>query len=247
MPPVWVTSKPTLSNYAIIFGLKGMVQSNVLVSGVTTSVFMPLFNSLVISLSATILSMVLGSMAAWAISRFRVGGNSFALGLLAPRMFPPIAIALPMLIMYSSLHLVNTRIGLIIAYTGFTIPFSVWMTKSFIDEVPVELEEAAMMDGQSRFETFYKTTLPVVKGGLAATFLFIFILNWSEFLLAQTLMRSVHTIPVYISLLYSAAGGKLYGVQAAIGAISVLPMILIGYSIQEHLARGFTFGVIRQR
>ncbi|MFB6198746.1 MAG: carbohydrate ABC transporter permease, partial [Halobacteriaceae archaeon] len=138
-------------------------------------------------------------------------------------MFPPIAIALPMLIMYSTLHLVDTRIGLIIAYTGFTIPFSVWMTKSFIDEVPVELEEAAMMDGQSRFETFYKTTLPVVKGGLAATFLFIFILNWSEFLMAQTLMRNVHTIPIYISLLYSAAGGKLFGVQAAIGAISVIP------------------------
>lgn len=243
-PPVWITSNPTIANYAIIFGFQGMVQQNVLVSGVTTTMVGPLTNSITVAGAATVFSMAFGTMAAWAISRYHIGGNRFALSMLAPRMFPPIAIALPMLIMYTTLNLVNTRTGLIIAYTGFTIPFSVWMMKSFIDEVPEELEEAGMMDGLSRFQTFYRVTLPLVKGGFAATALFIFILNWSEFLVAQTLMRTHDTIPVYISKMYTAAGGTLFGVQAAIGTISVLPIILIGYMIQEHLARGFTFGVI---
>jgi multiple sugar transport system permease protein len=240
-PPVWFTMQPTLSNYLAIFG-----QAELTTASINANATGPLFNSIVISVTATVLSVAFGTLAAWSISRFRIGGNTLPLFLLTPRMFPPIAVALPLLIMYTTLNLLNTRIGLIIAYTGFTIPFSVWMTKSFIDEVPTELEEAGMMDGLTRFQTFYKITLPMIKSGVAATSLFIFILNWSEFIVALTLTRSMDTVPVFINKLFSATGGTMYGMQAALGTISVVPMILIGYAIYEHLARGFTFGAIHK-
>lgn len=240
-PPVWFTLQPTLGNYLAIFG-----NSQVTTASIDANAFGPLFNSIVISGTATVLSVTFGTLAAWSISRFRIGGNTLPLFLLTPRMFPPIAVVLPLLIMYTTLDLLNTHIGLIVAYTGFTIPFSVWMTKSFIDEVPTELEEAGMMDGLTRFQTFYKITLPLIKSGVAATSLFIFILNWSEFLVALSLTRSMDTIPVFINKLFSATGGTMYGMQAALGTISVIPTILIGYAIYEHLARGFTFGAIHK-
>lgn len=239
-PPVWVTSNPTAENYMRILGLAD-------VSGATqfgSNAISPIINSIIIVVTATTLSVIIGTLAAWAISRYRIGGNQLPLFLLTPRMFPPIAVVLPLLILYSTLNLVNTYTGLIITYTGFTIPFSVWMTKSFIDEVPIELEEAGMMDGLSRFQTFYRITIPLITSGLAATYLFIFILNWSEFLVAFILTNDLDTVPVFLGKLVSATKGTMFGQQAALGILSIIPMVLIGYFIYNHLARGFTFGAI---
>jgi multiple sugar transport system permease protein len=244
-PPVWLTSEPTLQNYAVALDLQAIGLQGVTVADQGPAIG-PLFNSFVIATTATVLAMVFGVMAAWAISRYRIGGNSLPLSLLAPQMFPPIAIALPLMIMYTTLGLLNTRIGLIIAYTGFSLPFTVWMSKSFIDEVPVELEEAGVMDGLSRRQTLRKITFPMIKGGLGATFLFVFILNWSEYVIALTLTRNMDTVPVYIAKLFTATEGSLFGVMGAVAVISVVPMIIIGYAIQDYLARGFTFGVIRE-
>jgi multiple sugar transport system permease protein len=240
-PPVLLTTEPTLDNFASLFGYASQGPY-----GFDNTAPGPLFNSLVVAGTATILSVSFGTFASWSISRFRIGGNQLPLSMLAPRMFPPIAVAVPLLIMYTTFGLVNTRVGLIVAYTGFTIPFSVWMTKSFVDEIPVELEEAGMMDGLTRFQTFYRVTLPLMRPGIAATTLFVFILNWGEFLIALTLTRSLDTAPVLLSKLFSPSVGSLFGPQAALGVISVLPMILLGYLIYEHLARGFTFGAIHK-
>lgn len=246
-PPVWLTTNPTSLNYGMIlgvdFGARGGTEA---AYSVSKTAIQPLINSLVIATSATVLSMVLGTLTAWSISRFRVGGNQFALNMIVPRMFPPIAVALPLLIMFTNLDLLDSYIGLIVVYTGFTIPFSVWMTKSFIDETPVELEEAAMVDGLTRFQTFYKITLPLIKPGIAATSLFIFILNWSDFLIANTLTQSMDTAPTYLSKLFAPSQGQLLGPQAAHAVIAIVPVILLGYMIYSDLARGFTFGAIHK-
>jgi multiple sugar transport system permease protein len=244
-PPVFFTTEPTLVSYEAL--LIGFGQGGG--SGITASVSSAvpaLITSVIIATVATTLSVASGTLAAYSISRFQVGGNSLPVFLLTPRMFPPMAVVVPLLIMYTTLGLLDTIPGMIIAYTGFTIPFSVWMVKSFIDEIPEELEEAAMLDGMTRFESFLRVTLPLISSGVAATFLFIFILNWSEFLIALTLLRNSSTAPIYMSELFSASAGELFGLQAALGVISAAPMVIFGWLIYEQLARGFTFGAIHK-
>lgn len=127
------------------------------------------------------------------------------------------------------------------------LPFSTWMLKSFVDDVPREIEEAAMIDGRSRLVAHLTVTIPLVRGGLLATMLFIFILNWSEFLLALVLSYSnIITIPVQLAKYVTATAGTLYGVQAALAALAMFPLIIIGFVIQRHLARGMTFGAIKR-
>jgi len=162
-------------------------------------------------------------------------------------MFPPIAIVIPLLIMYSYLHLVDTFYGLILIYAAVTFPFVVWLMRSFFQEVPREISEAAIVDGCSQWGAFFKAVLPQVRGGLAATALFVFILNWSDFLLALVLSGSnTETAPVFLNGLQSAGAGQEYGPQAALGLILIIPPAVFGLAIQRYLVRGLTFGAIKQ-
>jgi multiple sugar transport system permease protein len=251
-PPVWVTERPTLQNYRIVFAPEAARQFAATQSGsldykVSGSAWKAFGDSAVISISATFLSVVFGTLAAWAMVRFGTGGENYPFQFLTVRMFPPIAVVVPMVVLFSVLRLSDTYLGLIIAYTAFTLPFSIWMIRSFIEEVPAELEGAAMIGGMTRLQAFRSVTLPLVKGGLLATALFIFILNWSEFLFALTLTAGdVVTVTVQVANYVSASSGKLYGVQAAMGTVSTLPVIFFGYVIQRHLVRGLTFGAIKR-
>jgi multiple sugar transport system permease protein len=242
-PPVWLTLRPTLDNFRSILGLLKGTVLNPGVSAATPAILKGLFVSGV----ATFISIGAGSMAAYSISRFRIGGNFLPLFILSARMFPPIAILIPLLVMYATLGAIDSFWGLIVAYAGFTLPFSVWMMKSFIDEVPREIEEAAIMEGMGSFEVFYKVTLPIVKTGLFVTALFVFILNWSEFMIAVTMCYDrVETAPIFLAKMFSSVAGQLYGAQAAMGFIIIVPTVIFGYLIQEHLARGFTFGALKR-
>jgi multiple sugar transport system permease protein len=251
-PPVWVTERPTLQNYRIVFAPEAARQFAATQSGsldykVSGSAWKAFGDSAVISVSATILSVAFGTLAAWAMVRFGTGGENYPFQFLTVRMFPPIAVVVPMVVLFSVLRLSDTYLGLIIAYTAFTLPFSIWMIRSFIEEVPAELEGAAMIGGMTRLQAFRSVTLPLVKGGILATALFIFILNWSEFLFALTLTAGdVVTVTVQVANYVSASSGKLYGVQAAMGTVSTLPVIFFGYVIQRHLVRGLTFGAIKR-
>src|SRR5512145_1529972 len=251
-PPVWVTERPTLQNYRIVFAPEAARQFAASQSGsldykVSGSAWKAFGDSAVISVSATILSVAFGTLAAWAMVRFGTGGENYPFQFLTVRMFPPIAVVVPMVVLFSVLRLSDTYLGLIIAYTAFTLPFSIWMIRSFIEEVPAELEGAAMIGGMTRLQAFRSVTLPLVKGGILATALFIFILNWSEFLFALTLTAGdVVTVTVQVANYVSASSGKLYGVQAAMGTVSTLPVIFFGYVIQRHLVRGLAFGAIKR-
>lgn len=251
-PPVWVTEHPTLQNYRIVFfpaaarefaaGQAGSLDYKV--SGSAWKAFQ---DSTIISTCATFFSILFGTLAAFSIARYRTGGENYPFQFLTVRMMPPIAVVVPIVALFSMLRLTDTYFGMILAYTAFTLPFSIWMIRSFIEEAPQELESAAMIHGMSQMEAFVKITLPLVKGGILATALFIFILNWSEFLFALVLTSgNVTTVTLQVANYVSASSGKLYGVQAAMGAISTLPVILFGYLIQRHLVRGLTFGAVKR-
>jgi multiple sugar transport system permease protein len=241
-PPIFIPERLAVENYLGIFtggSLGGGLVARV--PNVTKSVI----DSAICSVGGTALSIIVGLLAAFGIARHRIGGEFFPIFLLSARMAPPIVAAIPLLILYSIIGLVDTHIGLILAYACFTLPYSTWMIASFIEEIPRDLEEAAQVDGMSTLETHFKVTLPLIKGGIAATALFIFILNWSEFLLALTLTHEkVLTIPVQIKAFFTYSG-QLYGPQSAFGIIAIIPLIVFSLIIQRHLVRGLTFGAIK--
>ncbi len=251
-PPIWLTDNPTLQNYRIVFFPEAARefasdQAGSLDYKVSGSAWKAFQDSAVISTCATILSVIFGTLAAYSIVRYRTGGENYSFQFLTVRMMPPIAVVVPVVALFSVLRLSDTYFGLILAYTAFTLPFSIWMIRSFIEEIPAELEGAAMVHGMTQLEAFTRITLPLAKGGILATALFIFILNWSEFLFALVLTSgNVTTVTLQVANYVSASSGKLYGVQAAMGAISTLPVIFFGYIIQKHLVRGLTFGAVKQ-
>ncbi|MEM3109186.1 MAG: carbohydrate ABC transporter permease, partial [Candidatus Bathyarchaeia archaeon] len=241
-PPIFIPERLAVENYLSIFtggALGGGFVARV--PNVTKSVI----DSAICSVGGTAISIIIGLLAAFGIARHRMGGEFFPIFLLSARMAPPIVAAIPLLILYSIIGLVDTHIGLIIAYACFTLPYSTWMIASFIEEVPRDLEEAAQVDGMSTLESHFKVTLPLIRGGIAATSLFVFILNWSEFLLALTLTHEkVLTIPVQIKAFFTYSG-QLYGPQSAFGVIAIIPLIIFSLIIQRHLVRGLTFGAIK--
>jgi multiple sugar transport system permease protein len=251
-PPVWISSEPTLQNYRIVFAPKAAQefaakQHGAISYKVSGSAWKAFGDSAIIAIGATALSVIFGTLAAYSIVRFHTGGDNYAFQFLTVRMFPPIAVVVPMVVLFSMLRLSDTYVGLILAYTAFTLPFSIWMIRSFIEEVPEELEGAALIYGMRPLDAFLKVTFPLIRGGVLATALFVFILNWSEFLFALTLTTGhVVTVTLQVANYVSASSGKLYGVQAAMGTISTLPVILFGYLIQRHLVRGLSFGAIKR-
>ena len=163
------------------------------------------------------------------------------------RMFPPIAIIIPLLFMFVYLHLWDTLWGLVILYGAVTFPFVVWLMRSFFQEVPREISDAAIVDGCTHWGAFFKVVLPQVKGGLAATALFVFILNWSDFLIALVMTQDhARTAPVFLQALQSGSAGQEYGKQAALAVILILPPAIFGLAIQKYLVRGLTFGAIKR-
>jgi multiple sugar transport system permease protein len=251
-PPIWLTDSPTLQNYRIVFFPDAArefaaSQQGSLDYKVSGSAWKAFQDSAIISTIATILSVAFGTLAAYSVVRFRTGGENYPFQFLTVRMMPPIAVVVPMVALFSILKLSDTYFGMILAYTAFTLPFSLWMVRSFIEEVPIELEGAAMVHGMGQFKAFLTITLPLIRGGILATALFIFILNWSEFLFALVLTAgNITTVTLQVANYVSASSGKLYGVQAAMGTISTLPVILFGYLIQKHLVRGLTFGAVKR-
>jgi multiple sugar transport system permease protein len=237
----WVPNKPTFSNFTSLFQKKVSV-----VSPLSSTAVRPIINSLVVSVVSTLLTMVVGTIAAYGISRYKVATYlpPFLLGL---RMIPLAAIIVPVMVLWAYLGFVDTAHGLFILYALATLPFAVLLMKTFFDEIPKELDEAAIVDGYSNWGAFVKFVLPLAKGGISSTALFCFILNWSDFILALILTdKDWSTIPVYLDKLQSGYVGKLYGPKAALALIAVIPPVIFGLIIQKYLVRGLTFGAIKK-
>jgi multiple sugar transport system permease protein len=244
-PAIWVPSHPTMVNFKTLFDPDAIREYGV--GGVSQAATKSVVGSLIASVTATALSVVIGLFSAIGISRYGSESKATPLIILSGRMFPPAAIAVPFVIIFSNVGLTDSYVGLIAIYVAATLPFSTWMLKSFVDDLPREIEEAAMLDGKSRFAAHLTVTIPLIKGGLFATTMFIFILNWSEFMFALVLSyTNVSTIPVQLAKYVTATAGTLYGVQAALAVLAMAPLVVAGYLIQGHLARGMTFGAIKQ-
>jgi multiple sugar transport system permease protein len=197
-----------------------------------------LWNTTVIAFTSTFLSVFFGSILAYGVSRYRILSEARMFQLLMLRMIPPIVVVAPLSLYYSALGLLDSHVGVILVYFLTTLPYAVWMTKSFIDEVPREIEQAAEI---------FEVVLPLVRSGLVATFLFILILTWSEYLLALIITKTqVSTLPIELSKYQGSTEGRVYGRQAALAVGITIPLMIVGLLIRKHLARGFSFGMVRR-
>ena len=245
-PPYFFPNPPTLSNYTNVWlGAEEYTQTQYAIS--SQKPLISLWNSTVIASTSTFLAVLFGSMIAYGVSRYRILSELRMFQLLMLRMIPPIVVVAPLSLYYTGIGLVDTRTGLILVYFLTTLPYAVWMTKSFIDEVPLEVEQAAEILGASRWRTIFEIVLPLIRSGLVATFLFILILTWSEYLLALILTKTeVTTLPIELSKYQGSTEGRVYGRQAALAVGITIPLMIVGLIIRKHLARGFSFGMVRR-
>jgi multiple sugar transport system permease protein len=204
-------------------------------------------NSLIVAITSTLLAVSMGTITAYGFSRFKIKGEADLLFfILSTRMLPPIVVAIPMFLMYRALGLNDTHIGLILLYTAFNVSFAVWLMKGFIDEIPKEYEEAALVDGYTRMQAFFKIVLPEAATGIAATAVFCFITAWNEYAFALILTnRRAQTAPPFIP---SQVGTGLqdWTVIAAGTVLFLLPVAIFTFLLRNHLLRGMSFGAIRK-
>jgi multiple sugar transport system permease protein len=208
-----------------------------------------MLNSVIVVTSSTAVALVFGSLAGYSLARFPMSPRfreNISFWILSTRMIPPIVTIIPIFLIFKNLHLLNTYLGLGIVYTGFALPFAVWMMRAFIQEVPVDLEEAALVDGDTRLSAFFRIVLPLAAPGLAATAVFSVIVLWNEFLFALILTTTAKTItlPVGIAGLVSQYE-LLWGEMGAAGTVAIIPILIFSLSVQRYLVRGLTLGAIK--
>jgi multiple sugar transport system permease protein len=204
-------------------------------------------NSLIIGFGSTFLSVVLGTLAAYGFSRFKVPGKSDLLFfILSTRMMPPIAVAIPIFLMYRTIGLSDTHLGMILLYTTVNLSLAVWLLKGFMDEIPREYEESAMIDGYSRVQSFFKIVLPQAATGIASTAIFCLIFAWNEYAFASLLTSgNAQTAPPFIPTIIGE-GGLDWSAMASGTALFLLPVLIFTVLLRKHLLRGITFGAIRK-
>jgi multiple sugar transport system permease protein len=245
-PPVYFPDPPTLANYLNVwFGAEQYATTQYAIS--SQKPLIALANSAVIASTSTLLAVLFGSVIAYGVSRYKILSEARMFQLLMLRMIPPIVVVAPLSLYYSALGLLDSMVGIIVIYFITSLPYAVWMTKSFIDEVPREVEQAAEILGATRWRTIFEIVLPLIRSGLVATFLFILILTWSEYLLALILTKTqVATLPIELSKYQGSTEGRVYGRQAALSVGITVPLMIVGLIIRKHLARGFSFGMVRR-
>lgn len=208
-----------------------------------------LIDSLVVTTMATVAAVGLGTLAGYAFSRYesQVGGEGLAFWLLSTRIFPPIATALPLFFAFQAVGLLDTHVGLALAYFTFNVPLATWLMRSFFNDVPMSFEEAAYLDGYSRFRTFWKVVLPLVQPGLIATTILVALFSWNEFLFALVLAGGeVMTVPITIPQL--ASGFETQWNQiTALSLVAMIPPVLFIVFFRERLMRGLSLSVTRGR
>lgn len=204
-------------------------------------------NSVIIGFGSTFLSIFLGTLAAYAFSRFKIPlADDLLFFILSTRMMPPIAVAIPIFLMYRNLGLSDTHLGMILLYTAVNISLAVWLLKGFIDEIPREYEDAALIDGYTRFQAFYKVVLPQASTGIASTAIFCLIFAWNEYAFAVLLTSgTAQTAPPFIPTIIGV-GGLDWPAVAAGATLFLLPVMVFTVLLRKHLLRGITFGAVRK-
>ncbi len=229
-PPVWWPSQLHLNSYWTLFR-----------DGDAWAVY----NSLVTAGISTVIAMVVGTMAAYSMTRFRTGGDHFAIWVISQRLIPPICIAFPVFLLFVGLGWIDTYQGLITLYVAFNTPYVIWMMRGYLQDVPIELEQSALVDGLTNWQVLWRVVLPMVKGGMFATAVFTFVFAWNDFLFALILTRSeVVTFPVQVTG-YFGSQSTFWSKIGAMSMLGVLPMMLIVGTMQRFLVRGISMGAVK--
>ena len=205
-------------------------------------------NSVVIALMTTIFSMVIATLGGDGISRFRFRGRgALSYIVLTTQVLPGSLLMIPLYIIMGNLQLLDTRLGLVIAYATFSVPFCTWMMKGFFDSIPLSLEEAAKVDGAGRFRCFATVVMPLTVPGLVATGLFAFINGWNEYLFASTFMKSYEnwTLPMGIAS-FQGQYTTNWGTLMAVSVLVTIPVVILFLTLQKHLVGGMTAGAVKQ-
>ncbi len=229
-PPVWYPESIQFKNYAVLFK-----------DGDAWSVW----NSLVLASVSTFVAMILGTLAAYSLVRFKTGGENLAVWIISQRMLPPVAIVFPLFLLYVYLGWVDSYFGLIILYTAFSLPYVIWMMRGYIEDIPLELEESALVDGCTRFEVLWKVVLPMARSGLFATAVFTFIFAWNDFLFALVLTRTeVTTYTVQVTH-YFGGQSNFWAKIAAMSVLGTIPVFFTVAVMQRYLVRGISMGAVK--
>ena len=229
-PPVWVPGQFRLDNYLVLF---------------TEGDAATIWNSLVIAGVSSALAMVLGTCCAYSLARFNTGGENLAMWIISQRMMPPIVIVFPIFLAFVYADMVDTFPGLILLYTAFNLPYVIWMMRGYIVDIPLELEESALVDGCTRWQTFWRVVLPLARSGLMATAVFTFVFAWNDFIFALILTRTeVITFPVQLTH-YMGGQSNFWSKISAMSVLGTMPVFIAVTLLQRYLVRGISLGAVK--
>ena len=224
---------PTLENFGLVFDAPYYLGEK-------------LWNSTIVAFITVLFAIPIATMAAYSFSRFRLSGETAMLvTILATQFVPAVVIILPFFVMFRDIGLLDTRVGLILVNLAIVMPFAIWMIKGFIDAIPMDTEEAAMVDGSSRLQVIWNIVLPMAAPGLLTAGIFCFIIAWNEFLFALILTnKDAVTLPIGLAL-FKAEEGDLWNLLSAAGIIIMLPMFVLALIIRKYFVQGMTMGAVR--
>jgi multiple sugar transport system permease protein len=229
-PPIWIPKTPSFQYFAAVVKTGGLAA---------------LGNTFIVATSVTLLALLIGSLAAYSLARYRTGGDNLPFFILSQRFMPPVAVIFPFLLLFKTLRWSDTHQALILIYLTFNLPYAVWMMRGFFMEIPREIEESALVDGCSPFGAFWRIALPLVAPGLVATGIFCFIFAWAEFFFAVSLTRSnAVTLPVYIVNFFGKHMVQ-WGEIGATSVVSMLPLFILSFVMQRYIVRGLTMGAVK--
>jgi len=237
-PPVWIPNELSLDAYRAMFS--GIGKGGI-------PIWDYFRNSLIISITSTVIALAIGMSGGYAFARFRFAGKSATfLGLMLTRSVPGIALSLPLFIVYSRIGIIDTHFGLILTYVALNVPFTIWLIDGFFRQVPKDLAEAAQIDGCTRWQAFWKVEFPLAGPGIASAGIFAFLTCWNEYALASQLTRSVNSKTLPVGLLdYTAEFTIDWRGMCALAVVMIVPALALTFIIQKHLVSGLTFGAVK--
>ncbi len=238
-PAIWIPQNPTLDNFSRMFGFSAAQQ------GLPVAQYF--INSLVISLTSTFVAILIGMMGGYAFARFRFRGKAtLFLGFMLSRTVPGEALSLPLFILWGRLGLIDTPIGLILVYMAVNIPFTIWLTDGFFRQIPVDLSEAAQIDGCTRWQAFWRVEFPLARSGLASAAIFAFLTSWNEYALASQLTRTTASKTMPVGLMdFTAQFTVDWTGMSAMAVLIIIPALILTFIVQKHLIAGLTFGGVK--
>ena len=229
-PPVWWPAGLRFDNYLVLFK-----------DGDARTVS----NSLIVASLSTVAAMLLGSLCAYSLARHKTGGEHLANWIISQRMVPPVAVVFPIFLLYVWFHAVDTYVGLILLYTAFNLPYVIWMMRGYILDIPIALEQAALVDGYTHWQVLWKVVFPMCRAGLFATAVFTFVFAWNDFIFALVLSRTeVVTYTVQVTH-YFGGQSNFWNKISAMSVLGTLPVFIVVGFLQRYLVRGISLGAVK--